>query len=269
MCNSVISKKQVKSFRADYINEQGENETLIAHVRYDDQCGNGHNTFSITGDIRVKNRWDRGGCIHEDIAKRLPDLAKYIKWHLCNSDGPTGYIPNTIYLAGNKDCWGHAPGEPSDYAYAVRFADSPVSHHIPHSFWTFLKERHGTGDFQVVSIAHEETKTFGCEATPHYSPKYTFVGFAEQWYECPFDSKIEADEFCDGMNHYRVDFVTLATAFSKGKERELDAARRVAIWPEATDEELTVPGLKNRLEARLPALIVEFHQAIEELGFIW
>jgi hypothetical protein len=51
----------------------------------------------------------------------------------------------------------------------------------------------------------------------------------------------------------------------EGKERDLDAARSTAIWPEATDEELTAPDLKERLEARLPTLMDEFHRAMSAL----
>lgn len=50
-----------------------------------------------------------------------------------------------------------------------------------------------------------------------------------------------------------------------GKERDLDAARRCAVWPDATDEDLTAPGLKERLEARLPALMAEFTAAMHEI----
>lgn len=53
----------------------------------------------------------------------------------------------------------------------------------------------------------------------------------------------------------------------EGKARELDYARSSAIWPDATDEDLTTPGLKERLEARLPALMAEFREAVESLGF--
>lgn len=56
---------------------------------------------------------------------------------------------------------------------------------------------------------------------------------------------------------------------SGGKERELDAARRAAIWPEATDDDLCLPGLKERLEARLPGLIEEFRKDLTELGFVY
>lgn len=55
----------------------------------------------------------------------------------------------------------------------------------------------------------------------------------------------------------------------EGKERDLDAARSCAVWPEATDEELTAPDLKERLIARLPALMQAFKTDMEELGFIY
>ena len=54
----------------------------------------------------------------------------------------------------------------------------------------------------------------------------------------------------------------------EGKERELDYARSSAIWPDATDEELTAPGLKERLEARLPALMEEFRKDMVKLALM-
>lgn len=170
--------KQTKQYRADYYDEHGDPCTLIATVRHDDECRNGHNTFAITADLYEKHvqrgepttkhigsgktLWvNAGGCLHEEIARRIPELAPFIKWHLCSTDGPMHYLANTIYLAGDRDAWG-----------------------------------------------------------------------------------------------------------KPGKARELDAARRAAIWPEATDEELSAPReiLKAKLEARLPVLLAEFRAAVESLG---
>lgn len=67
----------------------------------------------------------------------------------------------------------------------------------------------------------------------------------------------------DGPLHY------IANTVYWVKEGNLDYARRTAIWPEATDEELTEPGLQERLEARLPALLVEFKAAVESLGLVY
>lgn len=54
-----------------------------------------------------------------------------------------------------------------------------------------------------------------------------------------------------------------------GKERRLDHARRCAIWPDATDEDLLAPDLEERLRERLPALMAEFRAAVESLGFTY
>lgn len=55
----------------------------------------------------------------------------------------------------------------------------------------------------------------------------------------------------------------------EGKVRELDAARDIAIWPDATNEQLCSPALPDLLKERLPALLVEFRAVIEGLGFVW
>lgn len=78
--------------------------TLVAIVQWDDECGNGHNTFSITGAIyrgsgaRALAREPIAcGCIHEEIARAVPELAPLIQYHLVSSDGPLHYIANTMY----------------------------------------------------------------------------------------------------------------------------------------------------------------------------
>lgn len=53
------------------------------------------------------------------------------------------------------------------------------------------------------------------------------------------------------------------------KVRNLDHARASAVWPEATDEDLTAPGLEERLQARLPALMAAFRADMEAFGFTW
>ncbi|OHD23499.1 MAG: hypothetical protein A2Y38_12105 [Spirochaetes bacterium GWB1_59_5] len=61
------------------------------------------------------------------------------------------------------------------------------------------------------------------------------------------------------------------TRTGEGKARDLDAARLCAIWPEATDEELSADKetLTAALTARLPGLIAEFRADMERVGFLW
>lgn len=57
----------------------------------------------------------------------------------------------------------------------------------------------------------------------------------------------------------------------KGKERDLDAARSCACWPDAPDEVFLLPEdeLKAKLQERLPSLMAEFKKDIESLGFVY
>ncbi len=76
--------------------------------------------------------------------------------------------------------------------------------------------------------------------------------------------KEEIAKTAEGQEGYRVvwDEKTI-------KIRNLDHARSTAVWPEATDAELTEPGLEERLKARLPALLVAFRKDVESLGLEW
>ena len=127
--------------------------TLEIEVRFDDSCNNGHRTFAITGtETDRKGRFEAGGAIHDEIVKAAPELAPYIKWHLCGENQPLHYVANTEY-------------------------------------WV--------------------------------------------------------------------------------KQGNLEFARNSAVWHDATDEDLRIDGLKDRLMARLPDLMAEFRSAMESLNFSW
>lgn len=89
----------------------GKDATLSVELRFDDSCHNGHETFSITGEVRSQTRREAGGCLHEAIAKVFPELESLIKWHLTSTDGPMHYVANTCYHAGDRDCNGLRSGE--------------------------------------------------------------------------------------------------------------------------------------------------------------
>lgn len=112
---SIITKSQKKRI-VKQIEYEGIKCDLIVKIRYDDQCGNGHNSFSITGDVYKAGRrgdaaYFMGGCIHETIEEHCPELQHLIKWHLCSSDEPMHYVANSMYHASSKDCHGLEKGE--------------------------------------------------------------------------------------------------------------------------------------------------------------
>lgn len=80
------------------------NKTIIVKIRLNDECKNGHQDFSITGDIynAGKPRNDRnhiaGGCIHEDILKHFPEFKIFVDLHLSDYMGiPMHAIANGYY----------------------------------------------------------------------------------------------------------------------------------------------------------------------------
>lgn len=102
----ITKRLQAMTFRKTFearFKEHGENKRIVANIRFDDECGNGHNSFAITGDIYAGKRFESGGCIHEEIEKYFPELKKYIKWHLVSSDGPMHYVANTVYWAKERN----------------------------------------------------------------------------------------------------------------------------------------------------------------------
>lgn len=271
---SVLTKNQKKKVGPRFFTEHGEQKRITAVLRYDDECGNGHNSFSITADIQRKGgngQWyfDAGGCCHEEIEKRFPELAHLIKWHLFDSTGPMHYVANTMYHAGNRDCHGLLKGEVRAYAETVKFKGFPITFELTRSreFIQWLKqilaEGKRAGDFEIIAVEHK-LEPGGYK----YGPKFTFSGFpVKEWHLCPFDDEQEAQQWKEALLTLPFEIIETPCAWGEGKERELDAARHSAVWPEATDEDLTAPGLKERLEARLPELVERFKADMEAQGF--
>lgn len=265
--------------------EGGDELRMTVTMRFDDECRNGHNTFSITCSIDRYHRreWQEwgGGAAHEEIAKVFPELAPLIKWHLVSTDAPMHYIANTVYHASNRDHWGKVAGEPTSWDNVVYFADSPVSHKLSGKFAEFIKSRMlqddldychysdpAGGSFTVTAVAHRNN---GKPGEYQFGPKYTLTGFADEWHKCPFENEKTANEWADALNTVRCSFQKIPTAFSEGKTRDFASARLAANWPEATDEQLSLPKeeLTELLKARLPAMVADFRNDMESAGFQW
>jgi len=267
---SVITKLQKKTFRKTFV-ENGRKRLIVAEVRYDDERGNGHNTFTITGTTyrgvtEREAHIESCGCNHAEIAEHFPELAHLIKWHLTTSEGPWGYVSNTVYYAGDRDYNGLRKGEPNTFydKTQVFFDSVPVPHVLEDGLVRFLMDLSSFDNLEIEEHAHgKDPKTYGT--------RYTFKGYLGQlggWYGCPFTSKQEAQQYLAALQNCGVTFKTVHTAWGEGKERDLDAARRTAIWPDATDEELCAPKeeLTKALRARLPELMERFKADIDALG---
>jgi hypothetical protein len=252
----------------------GAGGRLTVWLSFQDNPRNGHNTFHATGVImttEAKKHRDiaASGMLHEEIAAIFPEIAHLLKWHGVSTDGPCHYLANTVYLAGDKDCRGLRTGEPWAFNDCVQFGDNPVKHALKsRRFVAFLQNCVSLNggnrfDLEVIRYDHSDRET--------YRPKFTYGGYANAWHECPFDTEREALDFLYALQNCSPKFVRVSTIFSKGKQRELDGARRTAVWPDATDDDLMAEpdDLRAALVARLPKLLGEFKRDILAAGFLW
>ena len=275
---SVLTKRQRQNTGWKVYTEHGRQYRIKAEIRHDDDCGNGHNSFAITGEIErktVAGRWveDSCGCLHEEIGKHFPKFAPLMKWHLTSTDGPIHYIANTVYHASNRDCRGFKKGEACGWDRAIRWNHErdcgrlrafPIPWSGSDSLIVWLEGLENF-DLTIEKVCHPPDDY-------HFEPKYTFLGFGDStWHECPFDSEEDIRDFRRCLQDWNPEFLPIPTEWSKGSKRDLDAARDAACWPEATDEELSVEPeyLILALESRLPALMKEFQEAVESLGMVY
>lgn len=82
------------------------NDTVIyVTIRLNDECRNGHNDFSITGEVyqKGKPKTDRYmvccGCCHDEILEAFPEFKIFVDLHLCSSDG------YPMFLGKNAAYW--------------------------------------------------------------------------------------------------------------------------------------------------------------------
>ena len=82
------------------------NDTVVyVTIRLNDECNNGHNDFSITGEVykKGKPKTDRYmvccGCCHDEILEAFPEFKIFVDLHLCSSDG------YPMFLGKNAAYW--------------------------------------------------------------------------------------------------------------------------------------------------------------------
>jgi hypothetical protein len=254
-------KSQVWVSNSRKISGYGKGAILTVELRYDDECQNGHNSFSVTGSVEAGSMALAGGCLHEDIAEVFPELKPFIKFHLWDYRGPMHYVANTLFLASDKDCFGYRKGEPCAWDNHIRFGDFPVTTKVSPALARFLRNvSKGSPDLDLVRVP---------ASSERFTDQWTFAGFEARWGSAPFKSELEANQFVEALRKFPISLEQVATKYSEGKPRNFKAAREVACWPDATDEQLSLPGdeLKKLLEARWPLLMEEFNEMLRSTGF--
>ena len=263
---SVLVKKQVKTFEKIF-KVNNINHRIDCTVRYDDECGNNHNSFSITGTIYSSESssderyFVTDKCIDEEIAKHFPELKHLIKWHLTSSDGPMHYVANTTYHARTRENMNIPLDVPTRFDKRLKFNSIPFT--FKEFNRDFFKELEKGVDWNNETITvHKHPKD-----PETYSDNYSFSFLkTENWYDCPFSIKQNAEEFLEAFKNFKYTIISTPIEWNKAVEPNLEAARSCAVWPDATLEQLQN---KEALTERLPDLMQEFKKDIEALGFIY
>ena len=269
---TILTKNQKKTYSKTGVMVDGEKVDISTTIRYDDECGNGHNSFSITGEYYEagKLHTDRNmiscGCVHEAIEQAFPEFAPYIKWHLTSSDGPMHYVANTTYHARDRTHEGVEIGAPVAFDTKLKFKKSPFTFkQQENGFWEYLDSVGDFNNIEVEPVAYDGINSY------NFSDNYSLTGFIKEndikkWYKAPFKSLTEASEFLEALQSDQYEFIKTPYKYCEAVEPNIKAARSCAIWPDATLEQLQD---KKALTDRLPALMAEFETDVVKLGFIF
>ena len=233
---SKIVKNQTKIVTVLNKSLYGQKVDAVIKIRHDDNCNNGHNSFSVTAIIyeagyRSERRTITAGCCHEAIKRIAPELEYLIKWHLCSTDEPVHYVSNTMYHANETDCLGLRKGEYSTFKKKV---------------------------FVDIGQKSKVYQTNGIYNNKQNNPNLD---------KCNVKEEKKLSEFIAKLNiPYSIEKVNEEWSKSEGKEIDLAAARSCAIAPKATLKQLQD---KEWLVARLPKLMQDFKKDVESLGFTY
>jgi len=196
---TTLTKDQKKILVRENVHVNGRLfKRVEAVIRFDDQCGNGHNSFSITGSFyRSQFQIDRedpeiAGCCHDELVRVFPELKHLVKWHLCNTDGPMHYISNTLYHSSGRDRFGLLAGEK---AQQKTIAGVPL--------WSLVAVINGEIWYCKVEGVPDQLASVEQPADP--APSLTYKP------QC---------------------------RIGVGRAIDIDAARNTAVWPTATLEQL-------------------------------
>lgn len=202
-----------------------------------------------------------GPVSRDSLEQFWPDFIGAEVYHGCSLQGPLHYIVNTVYLAGTRDCFGWEAWEQRKANVSglpLWKADTKDLFHLVESL-----EQPAPLELRYEPLLVEKTMKWGPnKGIPVGQPQKDDEG-RHLWLisgkPLPLVRSVEAP-------------APLVYAFKpylgEGKARELDLARRSAMWLDATDEELSVSSeeLKAALEARLPKLLLELKGVVEQFG---
>jgi len=267
--NSILTKNQKVSFNKTLFSEKYNcTIDICCNIRFDDQCGNGHNSFGITGGVYEsgKKRCDKNviayGCVHDDIILYFPEFSHLIKYHLVSSDCPMHYIANTLYHSRTTDTKGKKAGDPIRFNEFLKFDNIPFTFSDNKGLFAYIKNIKDFSNLEIEEIVYDGEDSY------NYNSNYSLTGFdlhnaSGKWYQAPFKNKKDAEEFLQALQNFKHEFIQIPTAFCNAVLPDLKAAHNSACWELATLDQLQN---ENLLEFRKNLIINNLKFEVVNLG---
>jgi hypothetical protein len=121
-------------------------------IRLNDECKNGHQDFSLTGDFwetgksRIDRNFTAAGCCHDEILKYFPDLKIFAELHLCDYTGvPLYAVSNGFYHLKN----GFNNAKPNEQNFEKRFCEY---YRINSKQFNILKEARTADQYALILV---------------------------------------------------------------------------------------------------------------------
>lgn len=202
-----------------------------------------------------------GPASKETLEELWPEFVGAQRYHGCSLKGPLYYIENTVFLAGTRDFLGWEPGEhrkAKESGLPLWKADTDELFSVVESL-----EQPQPLELRYEPLLVEKRMTWGPNKGIPIGQRQLDDEGRHLW-RIPghgFPMVRSVEEPAPRVYAFK-------PYLGEGKARELELARRSAIWLDATDEELSVSSeaLKAALEARLPQLLMELKGVVERFG---
>jgi hypothetical protein len=206
----------------------------MLHLQWDDRCKNGFNTFSV----RTATYERRGD-------------SEPLQFY-CNEQGqqvPLGLVNRGSNLLDDTAIAAHFPGVAALVAYRLMAPHGPLHY--------FVNTTYMAGDRDCWGYRKDEQRRARDSGLPLW--RLSVEQARALGHTCSLVAA--AEKPCAGAMPWLMD----------GKEHELASARRSAVWPEATDEDLCLPKevLEQLLHARLPGVVQDFRRHLESAGLAY
>ena len=211
-------------------------ESITVKIRLNDECKNGHQDFSITGEVYEtgKPRTDRflitAGCIHDTIEKHFPEFIPFIRLHLCDYKGiPMHASANGFYHLQNGFSKNPKDSDNFKSEYCDYYRVTPEQFDKLEDSFSELHFASLIIDLGILEQWDNEAKKAIEQLEQLTGKKFVIDSKRTQWH--PTDEQIKKERELIASGHYSAKKIAerkQAKIDQKIKDMEQDASKKIA-----------------------------------------